>query len=275
MDLSNENIIHIKKDGIEYIQFRKLLEYKDVITHAFTIGVEHDYRQPLYNKENILTMNQIEENRQSYKKLTEALDIEYTDIVKTNQVHSDNIQIVEKKIHQNHPDFVEKCYEGTDGFITNKRNLALCTTNADCILLIMFDAKNKVIANVHSGWRGTIKKIVAKTIDKMKETYNSNPEDIICCISPSIRKCHFEVDTDVKDMFCSNFDNIEDMIEQKGNKWYIDTIGINKKLLSEKGLKEENVIDSKICTVCNSELVHSYRGSNHKNGLELSIIELK
>ena len=46
-------------------------------------------------------------------------------------------------------------------------------------------------------------------------------------------------------------------------------------MLKEKGVKAENIIDSKICTVCNSELIHSYRGSKHHNGLEIGIIELK
>lgn len=43
-DLSNENIIHVKKDGIEYLQFRKLLEYSDVIKHAYAIGLDKDFR---------------------------------------------------------------------------------------------------------------------------------------------------------------------------------------------------------------------------------------
>lgn len=109
----------------------------------------------------------------------------------------------------------------------------------------------------------------------MQEGYNCNPQDIICCISPSIRKCHFEVDKDVKDKFEQIFPNIKDKIEQKNEKWHIDTVKINTDMLKEKGVKAENIIDSKICTVCNSELIHSYRGSKHHNGLEIGIIELK
>ena len=60
MDLSNENVIHVKENGIEYLQFRKLREYKEKLTHAFTMGVENDYRMPLYNSPtNILTFEQI------------------------------------------------------------------------------------------------------------------------------------------------------------------------------------------------------------------------
>ena len=276
MDLTNENVIHIKKDGIEYLQYRRLLEYKDDIAHAFTLGINNDFRMPLYdsNPKN-LTKEQIEENKNSYKKICKSLGIEYNNIVKTNQVHKDIIKQVNGKINKGIPDFNEKAYQETDGLITNQKNIAICATNADCIVLMMYDKAKKVIANVHSGWRGTVQNIGAKAIDKMVELYNSNPKDIICCISPSIRSCHFEVDDDVKDIFSTSFSNAQTAIEKHNNKWHIDTVKINVEMLKQKGLNEENIIDSKICTVCNSNLIHSYRGSNHNNGLEMGIIELK
>jgi len=274
MDLSNENVIHIKKDGVEYLQFRKLLEYKDNITHAFTIGINNDYRMPLYNSpNNKLTKEQIEENKNSYKKICKSIGIEYNNIVKTNQVHKDIIKSVNGKINKEMPDFHEQAYEETDGLMTNKKNLAICATNADCIVLMMYDKAKKVIANVHSGWRGTVQKVASKTVDRMQEIYGCNPKDIICCISPSIRKCHFEVDEDVKNIFENQFGNMEEF-SSKDEKWHIDTVKINAEMLKEKGLRQENIIDSKICTVCNSNIIHSYRGSNHNNGLEMGIIEL-
>ena len=275
MDLSNENVIHKKEEGVEYLQFRRLLEYKDNITHAFTVGKNNDFRIPFYKStQNKLTDEQIEKNKNSYKKICKVIGIEYNDIVKTNQVHKDIIKKVNDKVNKNEPDFFEEIYEGTDGLVTNKKNLAICTTNADCIVLMMYDTKKNVIANVHSGWRGTIQKVSAKTIEKMEQIYGCNPKDIICCISPSIRKCHFEVDEDVKNMFENSFKDIS-KFASKENKWHIDTVKINIEILKEKGVKEENIIDSKICTVCNSNLIHSYRGSNKHNGLEMGIIELK
>ena len=274
MDLSNENVIHKKEEGVEYLQFRRLLEYKDNITHAVTVGKNNDFRIPFYKStQNKLTDEQIEKNKNSYKKICKVIGIEYNDIVKTNQVHKDIIKKVNDKVNKNEPDFFEEIYEGTDGLVTNKKNLAICTTNADCIVLMMYDTKKNVIANVHSGWRGTIQKVSAKTIEKMEQIYGCNPKNIICCISPSIRKCHFEVDEDVKNMFENSFKDIS-KFASKENKWHIDTVKINIEILKEKGVKEENIIDSKICTVCNSNLIHSYRGSNKHNGLEMGIIEL-
>lgn len=276
MDLTNENVIHKKEAGIEYLQFRKLLKYKDNIAHAFTVGIDNDYRMPLYNSiENKLTIEQIEENKNSYRRICKSIGIEYNNIVKTNQVHKDIIKNIDKKINIDSPDFCEKEYEQTDGLITSKKKLAICATCADCIVMIMYDKNKKVIANVHSGWRGTVQKIAEKTIDKMEGLYNCDPKDIICCISPSIRKCHFEVGKDVKNIFEETFTTMTDEIIKKQEKWHIDTVKLNIEMLKSKGLRKENIVDSKICTVCNSNLIHSYRGSNKHNGLEIGIIELK
>ena len=275
MDLSNENVVHIKQNGVEYLQFRRLLEYKDNIIHAFTLGINNDFRMPLSgSSHNKLNNEQIEKNKNSYKKICKSIGIDYNNIVKTNQVHKDVIKDVNFKINKNSPDFSEEKYANTDGLVTNNKGLAICATNADCIVLMMYDYKKQVIANVHSGWRGTVQKIATKAVDKMDELYGSNPKDIICCISPSIRKCHFEVQEDVKSIFENTFSNMERAIENKKQRWYIDTVKLNTEMLKEKGLRIENIIDSKICTVCNSNLLHSYRGSNKHNGLEMGIIEL-
>ena len=279
MDLSNENVVHIKQNGVEYLQFRRLLEYKDNIIHAFTLGINNDFRMPLSgSSHNKLNNEQIEKNKNSYKKICKSIGIDYNNIVKTNQVHKDVIKDVNFKINKNSPDFSEEKYANTDGLVTNNKGLAICATNADCIVLMMYDYKKQVIANVHSGWRGTVQKIATKAVDKMDELYGSNPKDIICCISPSIRKCHFEVEKDVQTLFENEFKDLklDKIIERKSeNKWLIDTVKINEEILQKAGLKKENIIDCGICSVCNSNLIHSYRVEKEKYGLSTAIIGLK
>ena len=278
MDLSNENVIHIKKDGIEYLQFKKLLEYSNMINHAYSLGIDKNYRTAKPNKQE-LSEEEYNKAINNYKMLCKAIDTDYIKIVKPNQNHTDKISIVNNKINLYKPDFNEKDYDNIDGLITDKNNIILATTNADCILLLFYDPVKNVIANVHSGWKGTMQRISTKTVEKMKEKYNCNPRDIICCICPSIRKCHFEVDKDVKDLFFNEFNNlkeIDEIIEKNDkNKWNIDTVLINKTILIEAGLREENIIDSKICSVCNCNLIHSYRVEKEGYGLETALIELK
>ncbi len=277
-NLSNENVIHITKGGIQYLQFRKLLEYNKIITHAYSLGLNLNFRTAKMDKEKLLK-NELNEVIQSYKNICNSIGEDYTNVVKTNQEHTDNIQTINKKINKRFLDINLESYKNTDGLITNRPNVLLSTTNADCILMMFFDPVTKTIANIHSGWRGTLKRISVKTVEKMKKEFKCNPKDIICCICPSIRKCHFEVDSDVKEMFEIEFQDIERfnkiVVKQKiQKKWNIDTVLINKIILEQTGLKLENIIDSGICSVCNSDLIHSYRVEKEGYGLATAIITL-
>lgn len=294
-DLSNRNVIHVKNKAIEYLQFRKLLEYKDVICHAYALGLDVGFKTTTVNQKPT-SPERMELAKKSYKKLCTCIECDDAHIVQANQNHTDIIKVVQTKINIDKPDFslTEEGIE--DGLITNRKNLALATTNADCILLLFFDPVKRVIANTHSGWRGTLQRISIKTVQKMIKEFGSNSQDIICCICPSIRKCHFEVDKNVKDMFQDEFLDLnnakfidieeenkqkviqlEDFIEEKieNTKWNIDTVLINKILLQKEGLKPENIIDSGICSVCHSDMIHSYRIEKKDYKTETAIIELK
>ena len=280
-DLSNDNVIHVKKDGIEFLQFRKLLEYKDILAHAYSLGTNTNFRTAKANKEK-LPEEEYNKAIYDYKNLCYEIETNYINIVKTNQEHTDNVKIAFGKINEGKPDINLEEYNATDGIITDQKELVLSTTNADCILLLFFDPITKTISNTHSGWKGTLQRISAKTVDKMVEQFNCKPENIICCICPSIKKCHFEVNKDVKEMFEKEFQDIEisnskEIMEKQNNneKWNIDTVLINKKILEQKGIKSENIIDSGLCSVCNSDLIHSYRVEKEGYGLATALISLK
>lgn len=271
-DLSNETMIHVKKQNIEYLQFRKLLEYQDKITHAYTLGIDKNYRT--ISKNGNMPAEENRKVQENYKQLCKAISANSENIVYSNQFHTDNVECVEKLINFNE----EKIQ--VDGLCTNKKEIILSTINADCILFLFYDPVKNVIANVHSGWRGTLQRISVKTVQIMKEKYGSNPENIICCICPSIRKCHFEVEKDVKEMFEKEFKtlyNINEIIEEKipNQKWNIDTVKINKIILEQACLKPQNIIDSQICSVCNKDLIHSFRVEKEGYGVETAIIGLK
>lgn len=279
-DLSNENVIQIEKNEVKYLQFKKLLEYEDIIKHAYSLGVDTNYRTAKPDKQK-LPKDEYEKAIEDYKKLCNAINVDYTNIIKTNQEHTNNVAIVNSKINIGKPDINLKQYNNTDALVTNKPNLVLSTTNADCILLLFFDPITKTIANTHSGWKGTLQRISVKTVEAMEREFNCKPENIICCICPSIRKCHFEVDKDVKEMFENEFKDLKseglcDIIQEKipNEKWNIDTVLINKIMLQKLGLKQENIIDSGICSVCNSDMIHSYRVEKKGYDLNTAIIEM-
>ena len=269
----NENIIYNSKNGIEYIQFKKLLEYG--ISHAYTLkGTNIDFtRDSTYEKE-------------SNNKIALALGLDVNSFVKPLQKHSSNVICIDRALKtddNNDLNFLNN----VDGIITNKKGISLVTTNADCILFLLYDPVKKVIANIHSGWRGTFQKILEKAIVKMITSYKSNPKDILVFICPSIRKCHFEVDEDVKilceyifgftkrtEEFIFRGDNKTIDNKEIINKYYIDTVMINKILLENIGVKEENIIDSMVCSVCNSDKINSYRVEGKDFKRAIAIISL-
>lgn len=254
-----ENIIYKKANGIEFFQFKKLLDLG--INHAYTLKGENiDFG----------TGNIYEE--ESYNKICKALEIDRESLLIPNQTHSDNIKCVNLNTKK------EELFQ-TDGLITSNKNVTLVAKNADCILFFFYDPVRKVIANVHSGWRGTFKKIGEKTIVKMMNNYGCKSKDILCFINPSIRKCHFEVDEDVM-LLCASifeFTNKTDEFIEKGEikdgkqKYLIDTVLINKILFLELGIKEENIIDCNLCSVCNQDKINSSRaeGKNFKRAISL------
>ena len=278
-DLSNENIIHVKKDGIQYLQFRRLLEYSDILNHAYSVGIDKNFRTARAVGKEPLSKEEYDNAIHNYQELCTSIGSNYNNIVRPNQAHTKNVKIINSKINCDKPDINVEAYNQVDGTITNKNNIVLATTNADCILLLFFDPVKKVIANVHSGWKGTLQRISTETVKKMQSEYGCKPQNIICCICPSIRKCHFTVHEDVKDPFYKEFkdlNNIDKIIVPVSNDtWSIDTVEINKTILKEMGLKEDNIVDCGICSVCKSNLIHSYRVEKESYGLSVALIELK
>lgn len=240
-----------------FLKFTKLSEYDELI-HLYT-------KRPFCVR--------IDDNK----------DEKISWIEKQINYHFDTYQLAK----QEHTTNVVKITEGNkndnftsvDGFITNLANIALLTKTADCQAILLYDPVKKVIGNIHSGWKGTLNKIIVNAINIMTNDYNSNPKDIIACISPSILKCCFEVDEDLMLQFKNNFFNIDEdiylgEIKEGKQKYFIDTVNINKKEMMSLGLLEQNIITSDICTKCECETYHSYRAS-HNDERNIALICLK
>jgi len=187
-----------------------------------------------------------------------------------NQTHSANIEIITKQDTQGWIS-LESAIEECDALITNQKNIMLTILTADCVPILLFDKKQNVIAVVHAGWKGTEKRIVYKTIDKMKEIFDSNPKDILASIAPSIGKCCYEVDWNV----AKHFKNIENAYENRGEKKMLDLPYINKLQLLQAGLDEHHIELSNICTACEVEKYFSYRKEKGCSGRFMSMISLK
>ena len=174
------------------------------------------------------------------------------------QVHEDKIKMVNSS---------GSCGE-SDALVTKTKNLGLAISSADCPAIFIYDPIQRVIAAVHSGWKGTEKKILAKTIQKLKDDFQSDPLNLICYIGPSISQKNYEVGEEV----ASKFD--KESVSINENKFYLNLSGANYKMLIDEGVKEVNIQVSGLCTYEYENLLHSYRRDGQKSGRALGVIAM-
>lgn len=186
-------------------------------------------------------------------------------ILKVNQIHSNKVINFTKEN-------IDIKYDA-DGLVTTLDNVALVIKTADCQSILLYDKTKKVIGNIHAGWKGTLNKIIDNALNIFIEEYHSNPKDIIACINPSLLKCCSEFSVNEYELFKREFSKF---IEKKDNaKYIIDLTNINRYLMLKKGLKEENIFISNLCTSCNNHFFYSYRKDNHTKDRNISIIYKK
>lgn len=194
-------------------------------------------------------------------KFLRTLDIDPGDLVFVKQTHSAKVVFVDQTTKEN-------CIPEADGLVTNCKNIALAVFTADCLSIFLYDAINSSIGLLHAGWRGTKDNIASEAIRLMQRKFNTDPSNLRVGFGPCIRECCYQVSDQFKDSFA------EDIIEKEG-KYYLDLISINKKQLIAAGVKEDNISDCGICTLCESDGFFSYRKDRENAGRMMSVIMLK
>jgi len=179
------------------------------------------------------------------------------------QIHSDIVNILDNNYINN---------TIGDALITNLSNKPIIIKVADCVPILLYDKENKVIALVHSGWKGTLENITSKVVLTMMDKFNSKPSNIYSYIYPSIRQCHFEVKQDVYSKFKEKIKDIDKYTIRKDIKYYINLQDIIKDNLKELGIN--NIIDTDVCTYCNNNIYHSYR-YNHTDKRNILLAMIK
>jgi len=187
-----------------------------------------------------------------------------------NQTHSDHIKVIQKPITRGW-ESIDDAIEDCDALITNIPHIVLSILTADCVPILLYDTKQKVIAAVHAGWKGTKAQIVKKTVQKMIEVFDSHPANIQAGIAPSIGGCCYEVGKEVAE----HFFHMPDTYKQKEEKYMLDLPTINKQQLLDAGVNEANIELSNICTACDVAHYFSYRKEQGCSGRFMSMIGLK
>jgi YfiH family protein len=209
-------------------------------------------------------------------------------VVVNRQIHSDVIHAVR--------DASPSPLAG-DGLITGVPGLVVAIMTADCIPVLLVDARKKVVGAFHAGWRGTVKRIVEKGAGVLRHEYGSRPEDIHAVIGPGIGKCCYAVGEDVKSDFESQFSYAgelfhevqqSDHVREKypllflnarapgrgylGAALHLDLQKANRRQLQAAGVPEKQITTLEECTACDTGKFFSHRAEKGRTGRMMAAI---
>jgi len=180
--------------------------------------------------------------------------ITYKKIIIPEQIHSTNIVIFENKNNEK----LEKIIE-TDGVVTKEDNVILTVITGDCCPIIFSDRKNGVIGISHQGWRGSVKRMAQKMVDKMIEI-GADLKEIKVALGPSIGECCYDVDDDRYYEFREEFDGYADKIfHTRAGRKHLNLTLLNYLLLTDCGIKKKNIDHFPFCTRCDKKRFFSFR----------------
>ncbi len=187
-----------------------------------------------------------------------SLGLTSKNVVIQKQTHSDIVNIIDEF----------KVNLVGDALITKAKNLGLAISTADCTNIYIYDPKEKIIAAVHSGWMGTEKRILDKTLQILFNNFNVNAKNLFVFFGPSICQDNYEVGAD----FQSKFD--EKYLIKSGEKFLLDLKAVNKDILTNSGIPTSQIEISEVCSFENNKF-HSYRRDKNKSGRALGVIALR
>ena len=182
------------------------------------------------------------------------------------QTHTTNVRVVDNVL-------APEELQDVDAVVTHLKDFCLCVSTADCVPILLYDRVKEVIAAIHAGWRGTVGRIVEKTLDVMKSEFGTEGEAVMACIGPSISLESFEVGDEVYAAFEeAGFDMSR--IARKYEKWHLDLWEANRLQLLAHGVLPEHIEVAGICTYQNHEDFFSARRLGIKSGRILSGIQI-
>lgn len=214
--------------------------------------------------------------RANQEELCRLLGVTADRLVIPYQTHSCHILPLDESFMQLSAEARQALLQDKDAVITNITGLCLCVSTADCIPVLLYDAAHGAIAAVHAGWRGTVGRIVTRTLHAMHEAYGTVDADVHAIIGPGISLEAFEVGIEVYETFRDEGFDMEQIAcwhPEKG-KYHLDLPTANRLLLMDAGVPIAQIHDSGICTYTRHHDFFSARRLGIKSGRILNGIML-
>lgn len=233
----------IQINGLHLWQFESL-EKESQIKHFVT-----DRNTRSNGKEFTLSYSSLpdkEEVRKNRHLLSSAMGIPHTQLYFPSQVHKTRIVTVTPSTSK------EELME-TDALITNEKGFCIAVMSADCVPILLVDLKNKAIGAVHSGWKGTVAKILEKTLQEMHSKFGTTGDHLIAAIGPSVSQESYEVGSEVVQAIDAAFGKENKLMIPQGNhKAKLDLWKANKLQLLAFGVPASRIEISDLCTIKNN-----------------------
>ena len=230
-----------------------------VTAHPMDMSFDHDDREAVDG---------------NYRLFCRAAGFDYLSLVASSQDHHTFVRVVtsaEKGIGI----WREKDLESVDALVTIEPGVTLCTYYADCTPIFFIDRGTKAIGLAHAGWRGTVDKIALKVIGTMRESFGTDPGDLVCAVGPNIMSCCYEVDKPCADHFYAlGLDSDRFVYPKQDGKYMADMLECNRQILIAGGVKAENITLSDLCTRCNSDLLWSHRATKGDRGTMCAMLRI-
>lgn len=189
---------------------------------------------------------------------------------------SDNV-VVSQQVHKSTVTFVHSAsispVQGSDGLVTDNKDMSLGVFSADCVPVLAVDPKAKIIGAVHAGWRGTLLGIARIMITTMEE-HGASSDRILVSLGPHIGVCCYTIQKDRADLFIKRCD--PDVVISDRHGWKLNLTRVNMVALLEAHVKKEHVDIQTPCTSCKNDEFFSYRKDSHATfGEMMSVIGFK
>jgi hypothetical protein len=180
------------------------------------------------------------------------------------QVHGTSLRVVRAAPGPGGVGEDERC----DAAATDLARVLVGVKTADCVPVLLGDARTGACAAVHAGWRGTSSSIVALALRRMAEEYGTRARDVIAAIGPAALSCCYEVGAEVVEIFNERFPAYaEDLFAptREGHA-LVDLHAANRRQLIDAGVEPANVHAAPLCTMCRTDLFFSYRREKKTRG---------
>lgn len=180
----------------------------------------------------------------SRRVIASVMGCDISKLVIPRQSHSCNVAVLRRG------DNMDASLDNIDAVVTDREDVALCVNTADCVPILLCDQEAGVAAAVHSGWRGTVRRIARNAVDAMIEL-GAVPDRISAVMGPCICKQCFEVGQEVADAFLKEFALYGDVVLLGGDvKPHIDLSAAVRHTLIELGLDPDNIVGPVACSHC-------------------------